>query len=215
MQRVLICSADDLRPDLAPTVIGRQGIEVYRVQKLSDVLLVGSSLGVQVILVDSDFPAAAEFIRQLRQEPATRDRSIAVLNRASIRRNDAELLKAGANEIFHLPPDPTWDERFSRLLTVPVRQEARIVARIEAETGEGPAAILNVSSGGMFIVTHRPLKVEDELKFRFKLPNKSVIEGRGRVARDVPGKGFGVEFIDLDREAKASVLAFMRSARLG
>ena len=128
MLRVLICSKRDLRPDLATTVIGRQGIEVYRVEKLADARLVGSSLGVQVILVDREFPDAAAFIRQLRKEPATRDRSIAVLTSRSMQDSDQELLAAGANAILHMPPDAGWDERFSKLLSVPVRQQARMVA---------------------------------------------------------------------------------------
>jgi CheY-like chemotaxis protein len=215
MQRVLICSKQDLRPALAATVVGRQGLEVYRVEKFADVRLVGASLGVQVILVDSEFPAAAAFIANLRQEPATRERSIAVLARGSMAGSGLELLAAGANAIFPLPPDAGWDERFSKLLTVPVRQQARVVAHIEVATaGEGPAAILNLSSGGMFLVTQRALRVGDEFKFRFNLPDKTTIAGRGRVARAVPGSGFGVQFIDLDAEAKVAVLAFLRSARL-
>ncbi len=216
MLRVLICSARDLRRDLAETVIGRQGIEVYRVEKFADVRLVGSSLGVQVILVDSEFPAAAAFIRKLRQEPLTRERSIAVLARGPLPGSGLEFLAAGANGIFLLPPDQGWDERFSKLLTVPVRQQARIVAHIELATeGEAPGAILNLSSGGMFLVTQRTLHVSDDLKFRFTLPDNTTISGRGRVARAVPGSGFGIEFIDLDREAKSAVLAFLRSSLLG
>ena len=147
MLRVIICSTTDLRPDLTATVIGRQGIEVYRVQKFTDVRLVGSSLGVQAILVDSEFPAAAAFIAKLRQEPATRERSIAVLARGSMAGSGLELLAAGANAIFPLPPDAGWDERFSKLLTVPVRQQARVVAHTAVATaGAGPAAIPNVGS---------------------------------------------------------------------
>ena len=216
MQRVLICSKHDLRPALTGTVIGRGGLEVYRVEKFADVRLVGSSLGVQVILVDSESPGAADFVRRLRQEPATRDRSIAVLSRSALRGGDDELLSAGANEVFHLPAEAGWDERFSKLLSVPVRQQARIVAHIEVTTEpEGPAAILNLSSGGMFIVTHKVLRVGDELNFRFTLPGKTTVKGRGRVAREVPGTGFGVEFAALDGEGKQVVSAFLRSARVG
>jgi CheY-like chemotaxis protein len=216
MLRVILCSTRDLRPELAATLIGRQGIEVYRVVKFADVRLVGSSLGVQVILVDSEFPDAAGFIRRLREEPATRERSVAVLSRGSMQEADLGLLEAGANAIFRLPPDAGWDERFSKLLMVPVRQHARMVAHIEVATEPlAPAAILNLSSGGMFVVTHRALRVSDEFKFRFTLPGKTAIVGRGRVTREVPGTGFGVEFIELDGEGKDAVLAFLRSARLG
>ena len=215
MLRVLICSRRDLRPELAETLIGRQGIEVYRVEKLTDARLVGSSLGVQVILVDRDFPSAADFIRQLRLEPATRDRSIAVLTRR-LAQGDPEMLAAGANAVLRLPPDAGWDERFSKLLTVPVRQQARMLIHIDVTTEpEYPAAILNLSPGGMLLATHRVLRKGDELMFRFSLPDKTIIVGRGRVAREALPTGFGVEFLDLGRDGKEAVMDFLRSARLG
>ena len=216
MLRALICSKRDLRPELAETVIGRQGVEAYRVEKFADARLVGSSLGVQVILVDRDFPNVAGFIRQLRQEPLTRDRSIAVLARGSRPDTDTEVLTAGANAILRLPPDAGWDERFSKLLTVPVRQQARILVHIEVMSDpEYPAAILNLSPGGMLLATHRALQVGDEIGFRFTLPDKTTVAGRGRVARDARPAGFGIEFINLEGEGKDAVLTFLRTARLG
>ncbi len=214
--RVLICSERDLRPDLAATMIGRQGIEVYRVEKFADVRLVGSSLGVQVILVDREFPAAAAFIRKLRQEPATRERSIAVLTRGPTENSDQELLAAGANAIFRVPPDAGWDERFAKLLMVPVRQQAKMVVHIKVATEpECAATILNLSPEGMLLATHHALHESDELKFRFVLPDRTTVVGRGRVTREAPPTGFGVEFIDLEGEGKDSVLDFLRSARQG
>ena len=213
--RALICSKRDLRPELADTLIGRQGIEAYRVEKFADARLVGSSLGVQVILVDRDFPSAPAFIRQLRQEPATRDRSIAVLARGSRPDADAEVLAAGANAILRLPPEADWDERFSKLLAVPVRQQARLLVHIEVMSDpEYPAAILNLSPGGMLLVTHRALRVGDEMGFRFTLPDKTTVSGRGRVARNAQPTGFGIEFLNLEGEGKNAVAAFLRSARL-
>ena len=210
--RVLICSERDLRPDLAATLIGRQGIEVYRVAKFADARLVGSSLGVQVILVDRDFPNAAAFIRQLRHEPSTRDRSIAVVARGVARERDPELLAAGANAIFPMPPDAGWDERFTKLLTVPVRQQARIMVNIEVATKpECPAAILNLSPGGMFLATHHGLKVDDEVKFRFSLPAGREVRGVGRIARPSPPLGYGVEFVQFEGDGKSAVVEFLRT----
>jgi hypothetical protein len=186
------------------------------VEKLADARLVGSSLGVQVILVDREFPNAAGFIRQLRKEAATRDRSIAVLSRGPMHDTDEELHAAGANAILNMPPDPGWDERFSKLLQVPVRQQARMLVHIAVTTEpEYPAAILNLSPGGMLLATHRPLRVGDAIKFRFALPDKTVVEGDGRVAREALPTGFGVEFINLEGEGKDAVKAFLRSARIG
>jgi|CXWL01.1.fsa_nt_gi CheY-like chemotaxis protein len=214
MLRVLVCSEHDLRPELSKTLIGREGIEVCRVRNLADARLVSTSLGVQVILVDRDLPDASEFIRQLRQEPATRDRSIAVLTRGESMGSDHEMREAGANAILRLPPDEDWDRRFSRLLTVPVRQDARVVARIDVATAsEVPAAIINLSAGGMLMFARHNLRVGDELKFRFALPGKRNVAGRGRVARETPPTSFGVEFVALEGDGKDAVLDYLRAAR--
>lgn len=215
MLRVLICSQHDLRPELAQTLVGRQGIEVYRVEKFADARLVGSSLGVQVIFVDRDLPDAAGFIRRLRKEPSTRERSIAVLSRGPMRHGDQDLITAGANGFFRIPPDSGWDDRFSKLLTVPVRQQARMEVHIKlpAELGY-PAAILNLSPGGMLLATDHVLHVGDEFKFRLPLPLGTTVIGRGRVARVALPTGYGIEFLDFDENGRDDVQTFLRSARL-
>lgn len=215
MLRALVCSEHDLRPELSETLIGREGIEVYRVRTLADARLVSASLGVQVILVDRDLPAGPQFVRQLRQEPATRDRSIAVLARGESAGSEQEMREAGANAILRLPPDAEWDRRFSKLLTVPVRQDARVVARIDVSTAsEIPAAILNLSPGGMLLFTRQQLRVGDEVKFRFALPGQGNVTGRGRVARETPPTSFGVEFVALEGGGKDAVLEFLRAVRM-
>ena len=215
MLRVLICSEVDLRPLLAPTLVGRQGIEVFRAQRFEDVRLLSATLGPQAILIDRDLPKVRELIERLRQEPSTRDRSLAVLAIGELQPVEIELLEAGANGIFRLPPDPGWNDRLSRLLKVPVRQQARLLVRISAETQpESAAAILNLSAGGMLLATPLPLKVNDEVAFRFKLPDGTTVQGAGRVAREATNTGFGVEFASLDEPSREAIRHFLRASRL-
>ncbi len=216
MLRVLICSDRDLRADLVGTVIGRQGVEIYRAEKFEDAKLLASTLGTKAILVDRDFGEAREFVERLREEAATQKRSIAILARGAMREEELGLLSAGANAVFRLPPDDGWDDRMSKLLTVQARQQARLVVRIEVNTEpECAAAILNLSSGGMLLATHHKLAVNDEMGFRFKLPDGSQVTGRARVAREAPPTGYGVEFVSLDGDGKDGVRDYLRSARLG
>lgn len=216
MLRVLICSERDLRPDLASTMIGRQGIEMFRAERFEDARLLGSTLGARAILVDRDLPEAGAFIEKLRQDPALGKRSIAVLARGDMREGELELLASGANAILRLPPGDGWDDRMSRLLTVAARHEARLVVRISVATEpECAAAILNLSAGGMLLATHHTLTVNDELDFRFKLPDATNVEGRARVAREAPPHGYGVEFVKLDEDGRDSIREFLRSARIG
>ena len=216
MLRVLVCSERDLRSDLASTLIGRTGVEIYRVEKFEDAKLLAASLGTKAVLVDRDLPEARAFVERLRSDPATQKRSIGVLARGAMKDEELELLSAGANAIFRLPPDAGWDERLAKLLSVQARQQARLVVRIEVDTQpECAAAILNISSGGMLLATHHKLKVNDALGFRFKLPDGSNVSGRARVAREAPPTGYGVEFTQIDDEGRDAVKEYLRSARLG
>lgn len=216
MLRVLICSEVDLRSLLAPTLVGRQGIEVFRAERFEDVRLLASTLGTQLILVDRDLPKVREFIERLRQDPATGERSLAVLAVGDMQPLELELLEAGANGIFRLPPDEGWDDRLSRLLKVPVRQEARLLVRIAASTEpESAAAILNLSAGGMLLATPLALQMNDEISFRFRLPDGTTVASVGRVAREATNTGYGVEFAPLDETSREAIRSFLRSARLG
>jgi hypothetical protein len=214
--RIIIVAKRDLRADLYGTVVAREGTEIYRLDKMAEAKLIASSLGVQVILVDRDFPDAAGFIKNLRKEPSTRDRSIGVLIRGPVDEATArEWVKLGANAVFRMPADDGWDERFSKLVIVPVRQEARLVVNFGlADTNDYSGVVVNLSPGGMFLSTDRALVADQELAFEFLLPDGVVVVGRGRVARVDPGKGAGVEFVKLEGDARDEIEQFLRSRRL-
>jgi CheY-like chemotaxis protein len=213
MLRILVCSARDLRPELRGTLVGRLGIEVYRAERFEDARLLCKTLGAQVVFVDGDLPSAGDLIRRLRQDPATRPRSIAVLAREGATKQESELLLAGANAIFRLPPDGDFDERLQKLLSVPARHGARLVVRIEVDTQpECAAAMLNLSTGGMLLATGHRLRVNDELGFRFRVPFGANVEGRARVAREAPPTGYGVEFLRVTDPT--AIGEYLRSARM-
>jgi CheY-like chemotaxis protein len=214
MLRVLVCSGRDLRAELLDTLIGRLGIEVYRAERFEDAQLLCKTLGAQVVLVDRDLASAGDLIRRLRKDPATRQRSIAILARGDVLMQEFELLSAGANAIFRLPPDVGWDERLQKFLSVPARHGARLIVHIEVDTEpECAAAMLNLSAGGMLLATGHRLRVNDELGFRFRVPIGTSVAGRARVAREAPPTGYGVEFLSVsDQDALGE---YLRSARLG
>ena len=214
--RVIIVAKRDLRADLHGTVVAREGTEIYKLEKMADAKLIASSLGVQVILVDRDFPDAAGFITQLRKEAATRDRSIGVLIRGPVDEATTRgWVKLGANAVFRVPADNGWDERFSKLVIVPVRQDARLVVNFGLQnTADHSGIVVNLSPGGMFLSTDRALVMDQEIAFEFLLSDGAVVVGRGRVARVEPGKGGGVEFVHLEGNARDEIGQFLRSRRL-
>lgn len=212
--RVLTCSRNDLKAELAGTTIDRPGVEVYRAASVKDAAVICASLGVQVILVDEDFPFAMEALRDLRKEVATRDRSIGVLVRTA-GSWDLDWLEAGANAVFRLPPGPGWDERFSKLVAVPSRHDARVPVRftVRAKSGlEGEA--LNLSPGGMLLRGPEALRLGEEISFDLLLSETSVISGRGQVAREASPGHYGIEFIQMEPEERDAVLEYLRGVQI-
>ncbi len=213
MLRVLVCSTRDLANPLKGTFIGRQGIETFRADKMNDVRLLASTLGPQLILVDGEMPSAASFVQGLRQEPATRHRSVAVLLRGGA--DEKALLAAGANVALSWPPDGTFDGRLSRLMTVPARLEARLTVDLAVSTQPDCAAtVVNLSLGGMLLQSRTRLSVGDEMGFRLPLPDGEVVSGRARVAREARPGAYGVEFTDLPDDGRAAIGQFLRSIRM-
>jgi DNA-binding response OmpR family regulator len=215
MLRVLVCAAADLGPQLRETFIGRQGIETYQAERLPDVKLLASTLGPQLILVDAELPSVKAFLEALRKEPATRQRSVAVVDRSASARLQKELLEAGANVALRWPPDKTFDARLSRLMTVPARLQARLPVELTIDTQpESSGTIQNLSVGGMLLQTRKKLSIGDEMGFRLPLPDGEIVEGRARVAREAPPAGYGLEFVSLVDEGRAAISQYLRSARL-
>lgn len=216
MLRILLCSELDLRGELKASVIGRQGIDVYRANGPGEARLLASTLGAQMILVDRDLPHAASLIQKLREDPTTRTRSLAVLARGDLEPGEIELLAAGANAILRLPPDDSWPERLRRLLNVPLREETRVPVDLVVDMrSRGPGTLVNLSLGGLLVETESPLPLFEELSFRFELPDGRWVEGRGRVVREAPPDGWGIEFVALSDAHRKAIQDYLRSARVG
>jgi CheY-like chemotaxis protein len=216
MPSVLICSQKDLLNDLAPTLLGRGGIDRFKAGRLSDATLLAKTTRPALILLDRDLPKVREYLEAFREEPATRNGSIAILAYGDIESSELELLELGANAILRLPPDAGWDDRLSKLLKVPLRQEARLPIQMTVHTEvAGQASVtnaLNLSVTGMLVESSSPLAMFQEMSFRFKLPDGSHVAGRGRAIRQAGPNQYGVEFLKLEHESKDAIGDYVRSA---
>ena len=219
MPSVLICTQRDLSRELAGTLLGRGGIDRFRAARLQDAKLLARTTRPGLVLLDRDLPKVREFLETFRQEPATRTRSIAVLAHGDIEPAELELLELGANAILRLPPDVGWDDRVSKLLKVPLRQEARLPVQLAVETAAeaGVAALqaLNLSVTGMLLESKAPLELFQELRFRFQLPDGSRVAVTGRVIRQAGPGQYGFEFSDLEHDSKDAIYDYVRSAGVG
>jgi DNA-binding response OmpR family regulator len=214
--RVLVLSPLDLAPQLKGTFIGRHGIDAFRADGMAQIRLLASTLGPQLILVDGDLPDVRDLLQALRAEPTTRERSIVVLNRLGRRDSESDFLNAGANAVVRWPPDSEWDARLSRLMAVPTRLQTRIPVQLSVETEpDCTGAIDNLSVGGMLLRTRNRIPLEAPIGFRFWLADGTQVQGRGRVAREARGVGYGVEFTELADDQRDAINQYLRSSRLG
>jgi len=221
MPDVLICSSEDLEPALGGTVLWRQEFE-RRFAGTLDAARSAAAARPAVVLVDRDLPWAAEFVRALRQDAATRRCSLAVLARGDFQPAELELLEAGANAVLRLPPDEDWDKRMARLLQVTVRRETRVPIHVQLEASLGAAedpftaSTINVSETGMLIQSPVPLGIGRDLDFALQIPGMSgLVSGRARVMRMANRYEYGLEFTDLDGEVLDRLREFMQAPRPG
>jgi PilZ domain len=216
MPSVLICSSNDLTRVLAPTLIGRVGIDRFKAAKLDEARLLARVVCPRVSLVDRDLAHARDFIKAIREEPATHGLSIAILASGEIQDAELGLLESGANAIFRLPPDAGWDERMARLLSVPIRQEARLPVDLAVETHRDiQAEVVNLSVGGMLVQSPLALELFEEFDFDIPMAGGTHARGRGRIVRQAGPRQFGVEFQRLDGDGKETIRQFVRSASVG
>jgi DNA-binding response OmpR family regulator len=220
MTLALICSQKDLEAELGQTLLWRAGFDRYRTSGIEEARRLAGSNKPDIVVVDRDFPSAARLVASLRESLASRHVSIVVVAPGDFDALEVELLEAGANAIFRLPPGPDWDERLTRLIKVPTRRNARLPlsfkvdASVSLEPGPLPATAVNISETGLLLETRMmPLQVGDELQLEIQLDGDEdqILRVEGRVVRQgVPGQ-FGVEFLSLDASLKTRIKAFVDS----
>jgi CheY-like chemotaxis protein len=216
MAAALICSQEDLQPELGHTVLWRTGIERHVATRFEEAQMMAVAAKPDIVVVDRDLPRADKLIAALRADPSTRRLSIAVLARGDLDPVELELLEAGANAILRLPAGPDWDERLVRLLDVPARREARLEVEFGVDalgTGVGerlPAQALNLSRSGILLETTAELGVGDDLELEFSLEGEAVF-AQGRVVRHGAPRLFGVQFAPLPEYATVRIERFVGS----
>jgi DNA-binding response OmpR family regulator len=219
MARALICAEVDLAPDLAATVLGREGTERLQATSYEQARMMAVAARPELVLVDRNLPRAAALVSALRLDAATRRASIAVLSAGEFDAVELELLDAGANAVLRRPPGPEWDERLTGLLAVPVRREARIpvsfrVQALLSSSDSVRATALNLSRHGLLLETRLgALTVGEEVDLQVALPgHEDPMAAGGRVVREAGPGRFGVQFLELAEPLRQHIDAFVVGA---
>lgn len=218
MPIALICSPTNLDRELGATVLYRVGVVRQEARRVEEARTLAIAASPDIVVVDRDLPRADGLVSALRQDPTTRQLSIAVVSRGDFDPLEVILLEAGANAILRLPAGPEWDERLTRLMSVPVRRHSRfavsftVVALVGDYEDPVPASGLNVSRNGLLLETRlADLKVGDMLRLEMRLP-EDLVFGQGRVVRLAGPGQYGVAFVRLDERAAQVVRRFVETA---
>jgi DNA-binding response OmpR family regulator len=205
-----------LTEELEGTILTRQGVLRYSAQGLEEAQMMALAAPPELVLIDRDLPRAEELILRLRADDLTRDVSVAVFARGEFEPSEVALLEAGANALLRLPVDPEWDQRLIKLMSVPLRRDARfpVHLRLSHPLGDSAAAVglaLNLSLHGMLIEAQAPIGVHERLAFAFRLrqEDRDKISGQGRVVRQAGPLQYGVEFERLDHAGAAKIQNFV------
>jgi len=209
----LIASPRDLDLELSRTVLGRRGFERQLATVAEQARALAWARRPDIILVDVYLEGALELVEGLRADAETRELSIVALTGRITDPREAQLLRAGANAVLRLPPDSAFDERLMRYVDVPTRKSSRFPVSFRVSTGSQtvPASGLNISIHGLLIETWAELPISAEMLLTFRLGGEggTMVSAPGRVVRRGAPRQYGVEFLELDLEARLAIESFV------
>jgi hypothetical protein len=222
MSRVLIWLSEDLLERLRVTLIWRPEVERILVSDEEAMLRSIRERRPRLLVLDGRHPGAAALVRQIREDPDTRDLSIAVLLGHEIEPENA-LRDAGANAVLSKrQSEPLWDDAFQELVNVPPRRW--VTLRVQVALGPRPAAdaprldlvARNISVRGVLVETGEPLPIGAVINLYLTLPTPAHnLHLVGRVVWErasEPGLlRQGIEFLGFHGDALGSIAAFVAS----
>ena len=214
MLRVLVGCTDARRAaeELGQTLLWRNDVERKLVTALGPARA-AIRQRTALVLLERDLPWAAEFIRGVREDDATKATSIAVYAPGEMDPVEMDLLSSGANALLRLPVDRGWDKRLARLVHVPPRHSVRVPVFVEVETEGAVRTTLgtsvNLSENGILIEA-QALDLGSEIAFAFRLPAApEPVRGRAKVVRVATDDNFGLEFSEISGESLQVIRAFI------
>jgi CheY-like chemotaxis protein len=218
MPVALLCSHASLDQELGHTLLWRGDVERVLVAKPEEARMMAVAAKPDLVLVDRDLPWCERFVNSLREDPATRGLSIAVLARGDMDPAEVGLLEAGANAILRVPPGDDWDQRLHDLLHVPARRDVRFGVQFDVEATYGASEVavhgtaVNLSARGLLLESPVPLRLGDDLALSLGLPDPwGTVAVPGRVVREAGPGRYGVALGALEVPARQVIEAFVKS----
>jgi hypothetical protein len=223
--RILIISPRDLSERLGRTVLWRDDLERVTASTPEAGLALARELSPGLVLVDTgQLPNPMALLRELRDDPGTRQISLVAVAGATRHLGEDALRRAGANLVLPASLDAAiYDRRLEELVEVPRRRETRLPASFQLwcrSESSGPlneAVVLNISVRGMLIETGEPLPTGTTVEFRLPLPGEPApVPLIALVERRAPAPDgrfrIGVQFLILRDHVRERLRAYIDGA---
>jgi hypothetical protein len=217
MIRAVLLARGDLGRELSGTALFRSNVQRLPGTSAADVRRHAEGGSVDVVVVDSALPRAAEVVAALRSDATTRALAIVALGRSEFSSGHLDLIEAGANAILPLPPGADWDDRLMRLVHVPLRKATRFPVDLAIEGGlrsgmRFTGRALNLSVHGLLLECRQPLDVGEDLLVSFDMPaGHGPVRGTGTVVRASPPHHYGVELTSAEGDGRLRIKRFVES----
>ncbi|MDT8317569.1 MAG: response regulator [bacterium] len=195
---------------------GREGLELAR-KEHPDLIL----MDLYMPEMDGD-----EACKAIKSDPELKDIPVIMITKAGEGEEKGRCLLAGCDDFVTKPINRVaLLEKVKNFLHVMIREHIRVPIDSEvlfADDGkEYSSELHDVSEGGLFICTEKPLPMGTQLNIKFKLPGSpGMIEVEGTVVRVVEKKvehpvhvvpGNGIKFSRLSMEAKMDIIKYIKS----
>lgn len=231
-RKVLLVDDVQLFLDQQKTFFEREEFELLFARSGKEALRVAQEAKPDLIFMDLYMPEmdGDECCQIMKKNDSLRHIPVIMVTSGVGQEDFEQCWQAGCDDIIVKPINQHYFNAIvKKYLPVTERKSARFIARLRVEYGPDQESLLddysvNVSMGGLFLETVKPLPEESRLTLSFTLPRKEVkIRCSGRVAwvnhpeyiknMALPA-GMGIQFVDLSLKDMHAIRDYIKNGAL-
>ncbi len=230
--KILLADDVELFLELEKTFFCREGMTLLIARTGQEAVDLARAERPRLVFMDLYMPQldGDEACRQIKADPELRFTPVVMVTHGGREEDLERCRQAGCDEIVLKPINRhQFMETARRFLAIPARTAPRVEARLRVRFGISPDDLLehfsiNISTGGLFLETSRPLAENSPLFLEFFLPGlPEPICCRARVAwvnaaaapcKPLLPSGVGVQFLDLPLEKMQQIREYIRTREL-
>jgi len=225
---ILLADNIELFLEIEKTIMQRTSVKILTAYDGNEALELARQHRPNIVILDLNLPEldGAECCHAIKQDPSLHDTAVMLVATGGRPQDQDRCRNAGCDEILIKPINRTeFLKKVEKKLRLPLRRK-RYQAKIKVQYGENDASSLtgysiDISSGGLFIKTEKPLDVSESLALRFSLTNhiKEIICSANVAWVNSPQKqvkldwppGMGVQFVDISLGELHAIRNFIES----